>query len=78
MRVRCPDCHSPIEVVDDSSLGEINCPTCGSSFSLTHGDTTETFRSEGLRRLAQFELVREPGVGKFGSVWLARDTQLMR
>jgi hypothetical protein len=77
MRIRCPHCHNPIEVVDESSLTEISCPSCGSSFNLTGGDTTETFRS-GTRRIAHFDLVRELGVGKFGTVWLARDTQLDR
>lgn len=41
---------------------------------MTVGDTTETFRGEN-RTLAHFELVRELGIGKFGSVWLARDTR---
>ena len=77
MRIRCPHCRNPIEVVNESSLAEVNCPSCGSSFSLTGGDTTETFRSQ-TRQIAHFELVRELGIGKFGSVWLARDTKLDR
>jgi len=77
MRIRCPRCRNSIEVVDDSSLFEVSCPSCGSSFSLTGGDTTENFRGEP-RRIAHFELVRELGIGKFGSVWLALDTQLDR
>jgi serine/threonine protein kinase len=77
MRIRCPHCRNPIEVVNDSSFAEVSCPSCGSSFSLTGGDTTETFRTES-RRIAHFELVRELGIGKFGSVWLAKDTQLDR
>src|ERR1700674_1025137 len=77
MHVRCPDCHNPIEIVDDTSLSEICCTSCGSSFSLIGGDATETHRT-GTRRLAHFDLVQELGIGKFGSVWMARDTQLDR
>ena len=58
-------------------MAEVNCPTCGSSFSLIAGDTTQTHRTES-RRIAHFELVRELGIGKFGAVWMARDTQLDR
>ncbi len=77
MHIRCPHCRNPIEVVEESSFTEICCPSCGSSFSLISGDTTETYRT-GTRRLAHFELVRELGIGKFGSVWMARDTELDR
>ncbi len=77
MRVRCPHCHSPIEVVDEISLAKIDCPSCGSRFSLIGGDTTETYRTD-THWLGQFELVRELGVGRFGSVWMARDTELDR
>ena len=77
MRIRCPHCHNPIDVADETPLKEILCPSCGSSFSLIGDDTTETHRTES-RRLAHFELVRELGIGKFGSVWLAHDTKLDR
>jgi serine/threonine protein kinase len=76
MHVRCPHCHNPIEIVD-VPFTAICCPSCGSSFSLVTGDTTETYHT-GTRRLAHFELVRELGIGKFGSVWMARDTELDR
>ena len=40
MHVRCPHCQNAIDVVDDASLQEIDCPSCGSSFSLLgEGDT---------------------------------------
>jgi len=78
MHVRCPHCHNPIEVVDDSTFKEIPCPTCGSSFSLVpETDATEAFRGI-TRTIANFELVAQLGVGAFGTVWKARDTQLDR
>jgi tetratricopeptide (TPR) repeat protein len=76
MQIRCPHCHSPIETVSDD-FSAVVCPSCGSTFSLISGDTTETYRA-GARHLGHFELVRELGIGKFGSVWMARDTELGR
>ena len=29
MKVRCPHCHDPIEVVDDQPLTDVTCPSCG-------------------------------------------------
>jgi len=34
MHVRCPHCHNPLELVDDAEFSDIQCPSCGSSFSL--------------------------------------------
>ncbi len=78
MHVRCPHCHSPIDLVDGSSLTEIDCPSCGSHFSLASDSDPTTTLQSGARRLAHFELVRELGMGKFGSVWMARDGELGR
>ncbi len=39
MHVRCPHCHNPLELVDDTEFSNIVCPSCGSNFSLL-GDQT--------------------------------------
>lgn len=77
MKVRCPHCHNGIELVDAAPLVDIECPSCGSTFSLISDDTTTSHRGEA-RSIGHFELVRELGIGKFGSVWLGRDTKLDR
>ena len=41
MHVRCPQCHNPMELADDSPLVDLTCPSCGSGFSLL-GDETLT------------------------------------
>ncbi len=78
MHVRCPHCHNLVELLDDSSFKDIVCTTCGSAFSLV-GDTdpTETARMVATT-IGQFQLVEQLGVGAFGTVWKAKDTQLDR
>ena len=78
MHIRCPHCHSPVELVEESPLSDISCPSCGSSFSLISGDTTRTLQSGGTEIIDHFELVDQVGMGHFGSVWKARDTDLDR
>lgn len=74
-RIRCPHCHNPIQLVEDRS-GEVLCPGCGSPFRIR--DTHLTSTTSGMRALGKFQLLERVGVGAFGAIWRARDTELDR
>lgn len=77
LRVRCPHCHNPIELVDEAPSDEIECPSCGNSFNLVSGQSTAAYHVAG-KTIAHFQLLEQVGMGQFGSVWKARDTKLDR
>jgi serine/threonine-protein kinase len=74
-RFRCPNCHNPIQLADGGS-DEVLCPVCGSSFQIR--DARQTTTTSGPRPLGKFQLLERVGLGAFGAVWKARDTELDR
>ncbi len=66
MQVRCPQCHKPMDLADDSHLGDLTCPSCGSGFSLL-GDETLTHDPGQTKTIGHFELLNNIGMGSFGT-----------
>jgi serine/threonine protein kinase len=74
-RIRCPHCQNPVQLVDDRP-DEVLCPACGSSFRVREARQTTT--TQNMRPLGKFQLLERVGLGAFGAVWRARDTELHR
>jgi serine/threonine-protein kinase len=75
IRIRCPHCHNPIQLVDERPE-EVLCPGCGSSFRVR--EARQTSSTVPMRPLGRFQLLERVGLGAFGAVWRARDTELER
>ena len=68
MQVRCPQCHTPVDLASDGELSDIVCPSCGSSFSLLGSEETAPFDHDQVKTIGHFELLEQIGVGTFGTM----------
>ena len=79
MQIRCPHCQNPIEVVQDDESLDYDCPSCGSSFNLASDVETMSHEVDtATATIAHFQLTQRLGIGKSGTVWKARHTELDR
>ena len=78
MRIRCPHCHNPVEIIDDGEFKDLECTSCGSRFNLAVDVETVSHHSLRPQSIAHFRLLESLGTGSYGSVWKARDTELDR
>lgn len=77
MHIICPHCRNPLEVNEVSTRQEVSCLSCGGSFKL-EGETTIGWSPQEQKKIGRFELLEVVGVGAYGTVYRARDTELDR
>lgn len=77
LRTCCPHCHNSVQLADETSLADIRCPSCGSTFSIL-SDQPLRHGPPAKNSIGRFELIERLGAGRFGCVWKAKDTQLDR
>lgn len=77
LHIKCPHCRYPVELLADDPVENVECESCGSHFSLVD-NAEQSSVAQVLETLGRFDLIARLGVGGFGTVWKARDTDLDR
>lgn len=73
LRLRCPHCRNPMEIIEDSV--DLQCESCGGRICFADSVRDD---DQVPRRLGHFQLKSMLGVGAFGAVWSAHDEELDR
>lgn len=82
-RIRCPHCGNRVQLVDESKP-EVKCDSCGSEIRVDLNATKievhsiDQFNRPMPKQLGRFRIIRPLGEGGFGTVYLAKDSQLNR
>ncbi len=78
LRISCPHCGNPVQVVSED-VHEVVCDSCGSSVNVETSRRRQSMKASSLPlpdRLGHFKIVRVLGEGGFGIVYLAEDQHL--
>ncbi|MBC8352075.1 MAG: hypothetical protein H8E66_08795 [Planctomycetes bacterium] len=62
MHLRCPECHNPIEIVNESWTSDVDCPSRGSHVDLSTEDTVKLWDPSSGEERATLR-------GHTGGVW---------
>jgi serine/threonine protein kinase len=77
LHIRCPLCREPFDIAVDQPLEDLLCGACDGRFSLA-GDDPKLKSDQPVVQIAHFQIVERLGMGGFGTVWKAHDTELGR
>jgi serine/threonine protein kinase len=74
--IRCTHCKSSNAIAPDAPIDKLNCVSCLKEFSLLPAPGVSN--EEAIGAIAHFHLYERIGMGGFGTVWKAFDSELER